>query len=65
MEKHTLIQKLVSRLPICTLYPTKHKKKEKEPLNYIHVSQRPVKYKGEDGIVHEGFVGVTYRKPII
>jgi len=60
--KHTLIERLVSHLPTVVLYPTKHPKKAKKGLKYIHVSQVPKQVKNKDGVVHTVFVGVTYYK---
>jgi len=60
--KKSLIVLLVSQLPVINLYPSKHPKKQKKELNYIHVSQTRKQVKDGDGVVHNVLVGVTYYK---
>jgi len=64
MQTYTLIQRLVSHIPMINLYPTKHKKVESKPLNYIHVSQVEKLVKNKSGEIIPILVGVTYHKPI-
>lgn len=59
---HTLIERLISRIPVVNLYPTKHPRKVKNGLKYIHVSTVPQEIKDNNGVVHTVLVGVTYYK---
>ena len=40
--KHTLLEKMLSSIQKINLYLTKHIKKEKKPLSYIHESSKVV-----------------------
>ncbi len=58
--KHTLIEKLISRIP---KHPNSDAKvKEKKQLNYFFVSTKVVTYKDANNVEHRGIVGVTYVK---
>lgn len=59
---HTLIERLVSHIPAVNPYPTKHPKKVKKGLKYIHVSTVPQEIKDDNGVVHTVLVGITYYK---
>lgn len=63
--QHTLIQKLISRLPTPNLYPTKHKKEEKKDPVYSHISNHYFEKEDEEtGVVSIRRIGLIYRREV-
>jgi hypothetical protein len=60
--KQTLLDKLMSKVEFKEYYPSKHAKKVKAKLSYLHVSTKVVTYKDAVGVVKEAIVGITYVK---
>ena len=57
-----LLKSLLSRIEMKEFYPSKGKKKEKQPLKYFH-THGIFDYKDPiTGVVRPVFVGITYRK---
>lgn len=63
--KHSLLDKLLSRIPAYS-YPNnpRNKKAEKKQPNYIFVATKVISVKHPDtGVVSQRIVGYTYRRP--
>ena len=58
----TLINKLLSRIPVANPYPSKGKKKAKKKPTYIFISEQYFERKGDDGVITMHRIGFTYRK---
>lgn len=63
--EHSLVQKLLSRIPAINIPNSpRNIKKGKPKLNYAHVSTKVVAYyKDAQNVEHEVVVGITYTKP--
>lgn len=62
--EHSLVQKLLSRIPAVNIPNNpRNIKKGKPKLNYMHVSTKVVTYKDAQNVEHEAVVGITYTKP--
>lgn len=63
MEKKTLVQRLLSRIPAVEYYPTRHKKAAKRKARYIFISEQFFEHKDQvTGVVSVKRIGFTYRK---